>query len=89
MSKFKKNLFFVLFLLAGILVGALLSDLCARVSFLKWLSYGCNVGISHGNPIVLDLSVIKLTFGLSVNITLVQILTIGLCMWLYTRSKWS
>ena len=52
-----------LLLLAGIVLGSFIAHLTAGVSALSWLSYGKTFGLS--SPIVLDLGVLVLTFGLT------------------------
>ena len=52
----------IVFILSGLVIGGLLGELAARVDFLWWLSYGQEFGLT--NPIVLDLNIIRLTFGL-------------------------
>lgn len=83
--KLKKNLLLIFCLLAGIVVGAMLAQLCANVSFLSWLSYGGTIGFSPDNPFVLDLSVLRLTFGFSFTVSVAQIITIGLAVFIYSR----
>lgn len=85
MTKWKKNLLFLFYLLAGIVLGAVLARLCAGVSFLSWLNYGESVGISAGS---VDLAILDVTFGFSLTINVAQIITVGVAMWLYGRSRW-
>lgn len=61
--KWKKTLIFILFLLTGIVLGTLLTSLCSSVSFLNWLTIGEQIGIGVPNPIVLDIGVMTLSFG--------------------------
>ena len=46
----------------GMIVGVAIGEATASISYLKWLSIGGEIGFS--NPIVLDLSFLKLTFGI-------------------------
>ena len=63
MATKEKNIWVLLvFILSGIVVGGLLGELASRVDWLWWLSYGESFGLNE--PIVLDLSVIQITFGL-------------------------
>lgn len=82
----KKNLVFIFYLLAGIIVGSLLATLCAGVPFLSWLSFASSVGFAANDPVCLDLSVIKLYFGFSMGISVAQIICIGIAIFLYNRS---
>lgn len=83
--KLKKTLLLMFFVLAGIVLGAMLASLCAQVGFLSWLAYSGSIGLAPNNPFVLDLSVVRLTFGFSMSISVMQIITIGLAVFLYTR----
>ena len=63
MATREKNIWILLvFLLAGLVVGGLLGRLASSVSWLWWLSYEQEFGLQ--TPLVLDLNVLKLTFGL-------------------------
>lgn len=83
--KWKKTIVFILFFLAGITLGTLLSNVVGKVSYLSWLNIGQEVGIGYPHPLTLDLSVIKLSFGFSVNINIIKMLCIILCLWLYKK----
>ena len=65
-------------LMCGIVLGMLLSTLTKNIAALSWLSYGLSFGIP--DPFTLDLNLIKLTFGFSVNLNAATIFTISLCM---------
>jgi len=78
----------LLVILAGIVVGGFLGRLLGGVSYLSWLDYGKAFGLEP--PVVLDLSIIKLTFGLSFDITVGGVvgIIIGLVVFrLLIRSK--
>ena len=81
--KFKRNLVFALLVIAAIVLGSITADLFAGVEGLSWLSYGVSFGISSGNPMVLDLYVLTLTFGLSISINIAQILFIVIAFVIY------
>ena len=83
----KKNFLFLFYLLAGILTGAVLAQLCAGIPALKWLGYSQTIGFSPTNPAVLDLVIIRLTFGFSMTVSLAQIITIGIALYLYFRLR--
>lgn len=84
----KKTVVLVFYLLAGVVLGGMLASLCGQVPFLEWLAYSGSIGISPDAPFVLDLSVLRLTFGFSMGISVAQVLTVGLALFLYTRSPW-
>ena len=52
--------------LCGIVFGMLTASLTKNISALSWLSYGLDFGMTQ--PLVLDLNLIDITFGLSVNL---------------------
>ena len=81
--KWKKTLVFILFLLTGVILGTLLTELVSKVSFLSWLGIGREIGVGYPTPISIDLAVVKLSFGFSVDINIVKMLCIILCLWLY------
>lgn len=63
-----------LLILTGIVLGSFIAMLTEGVSGLSWLSFGQTFGFE--NPIVLNLGVIVLTFGLSIKITIASIIGI-------------
>jgi len=85
--KWKRSLLFCFFLLAGIVLGGMIADLCAHVPFLSWLSYSRWIGFSPENPLVIDLSVLKLTFGFSMGVSVAQVITISLAIFLYNKTN--
>lgn len=68
----KRSWFYLLFLLAGIVIGSLVTELTAGIPWLSWLSYGLNFATE--SPLVLNLNVIRLTFGISVHLSISVIL---------------
>ncbi|MEG1896521.1 MAG: DUF4321 domain-containing protein [Oscillospiraceae bacterium] len=83
----KKQFLFLFYLLAGILTGSLLAGLCAKVPALSWLGYTNSIGFSPSNPAVLDLIIIKITFGFSMAISIAQVITISLAMFLFSKTR--
>lgn len=67
----KNNWALFLLLLAGIVLGGFIGSLAAGVPFLSWLNYGQTFGFA--NPIVLDLGILVITFGLSIKLSLIHI----------------
>ena len=62
----KNNWALFLMLLAGIMLGGFIGNAAAGVSGLSWLNYGQSFGFA--SPIVLDLGILVITFGLSIKI---------------------
>ena len=72
--KGKNNWTLFLLLLAGVVLGGFLGSLAQSVPGLDWLNYGQTFGLQ--NPIVLELGILVLTFGLSIKITIAGIIGI-------------
>ena len=70
-----------LFMLTGIVLGGFIGMLAEGVPALSWLSYGQAFGLE--NPIVLNLGILVLTFGLSVKITIASIIGVVLAIIIY------
>ena len=84
MATREKNIWILLvFLLAGLVVGGLLGRLASSVSWLWWLSYEQEFGLQ--TPLVLDLSVLKLTFGLMFKINIASIIGMVLSIFIYKK----
>ena len=64
----KNNWALFLMILTGIVIGGFIGWLTKDVSFLSWLNFGQSFGLAE--PVVLDLGIIVLTFGLSIKITI-------------------
>lgn len=74
-AKFWLNAFLVC---VGVVIGAMVADMTKDVSFLSWLSYWLSFGTE--TPFVLNLNIIKLTFGISLNLTVSSVLFIALSL---------
>lgn len=83
----KKDFLFLFYLLAGIITGSIIANLSAGVSALSWLSFGHTIGFAPNSPAVLDLIIIKITFGFSMSITVAHIITIAVALYLYKKSR--
>lgn len=70
-----------LLILAGIVLGSFIATLTAGIPGLGWLSYGQTFGFE--NPIVLNLGVLVLTFGLTIKITIASIIGIIIAAFIY------
>lgn len=77
----KNNWGLFLLLLAGIVVGGFIGSLTAGIPGLSWLNYGQSFGLS--SPIVLDLGILVVTFGLSIKITIASIIGILIAIIIY------
>ena len=61
----------------------LLGELANRVDFLWWLSYGENFGLSE--PVMLDLSVLKITFACMFKINIASIIGMAIAIFWYRK----
>lgn len=73
----------LLVLLSGIVLGGFIGYLCRDISWLSWLNYGQTFGLAE--PIVLDLGIMLLTFGLVVTINIASIIGIVLGIIIYKK----
>lgn len=83
---FKKTIAFLFFLLAGIVLGTVLAQMCSGVPFLSWLAYSMSVGIDTGSPLVLDLIVFKLAFGFTLSVNTAQIICVIIALIAYNKT---
>ena len=85
---FMKNTFmFLFYLLAGIIVGSLVGNVCLGVPGLTWMGYARTIGFAASNPAVLDLIIVKITFGFAMSVSVAQIIFILLAMFIYNRAR--
>lgn len=70
-----------LLLLSGIVLGGFIGTLTAGIPFLSWLNYGQSFGLE--SPVVLDLGILVLTFGLSIRITVASIIGVLIAILIY------
>ncbi|MEI3395573.1 MAG: DUF4321 domain-containing protein [Clostridia bacterium] len=73
----------IIFVLSGLVIGGLLGKLAGSVSWLWWLSFEQEFGLQ--NPIVLDLNILKLTFGLMVKINIASIIGMIIAVFIYKK----
>lgn len=73
----------VLLMLAGVVLGGFIAKLVGGVSALSWLAYGNSFGLS--SPLMLDLGVLTLQFGLTIRFTIAGIIGIILAFLIYRK----
>ena len=84
MATKEKNIWIlIIFILSGLVIGGLLGELAGKVDWLWWLSYSQSFGLE--SPIVLDLSVLKITFALMFKISVSSIIGMGLAIFIYRK----
>ena len=72
-------LILIFLLLAALVVSALVASLTADIEWLTWLTWGESVGL---DTITLDLSIITLSFSFHMQVNALQILCIGLALFI-------
>lgn len=83
----KKNFMFFFYLISGVILGSLLAAVAKNVSWLSWLAFGTTIGFGADTPAVLDLTVLRVSFGFSFALTVAHVLTIGAAMALYSSRR--
>ncbi len=81
--KSKNGWVLLIMLLSGIVLGGFIGMLTARVSGLSWLNYGQSFGLE--SPVVLDLGLLVLTFGLTIQISIASIIGVVLAIIIYRK----
>ena len=77
-----KNFWILLILLlTGIVLGGFLGSLADGISWLSWLNFGQSFGLD--SPLVLNLGLLVITFGLSIKITLASIIGVAVALLIY------
>lgn len=72
-----------LLLLTGIVLGGFIGWLAKDVAYLSWLNYGQQFGFSE--PFHLNLGILKITFGLTIKITMSSIIGVILAIIVYKK----
>ena len=70
-----------LMILTGIVLGGFIGMLAEGVPALNWLSYGQSFGLD--NPLILNLGLLVITFGLSIKITIASIVGVIIAILIY------
>ena len=77
-----KNFWVLLLLvLSGIVLGGFIGTMTQGVSWLSWLNFGQSFGLT--SPLLLDLGILQITFGLSIRITMASIIGVALSLLIY------
>ena len=84
MATKEKNIWILLlFILSGLVVGGLIGELASKVDWLYWLGYGQSFGLE--SPVVLNLNVLTITFGLMFKISISSIIGMILAIFIYKK----
>ena len=84
MATREKNIWILLiFIFSGLVLGGLIGELTKNIDFLNWLSYGQEFGLE--SPIVLNLNIITITFGLMIKINVASIIGLAIAIFIYRK----
>ena len=84
MATREKNIWILLlFILSGLVIGGLIGRLASNVQGLWWLSFEQEFGLKE--PLVLDLSILKLTFALTFRINIASIVGVLISVFVYRK----
>ncbi len=73
----------LVFILSGLVIGGLIGELASKSGGLGWLGYSQEFGLTQ--PVALDLSILKISFGFSVKISIASIVGIGIALLIYRK----
>ena len=71
----------LLLLLAGIVLGGFLGEATKSISLLSWRNFGQSFGLD--TPLVLNLGVLVIPFGLTIRITMASIIGVAIALLIY------
>ncbi|WP_099468145.1 DUF4321 domain-containing protein [Konateibacter massiliensis] len=80
-SRNKNTWSLFLLILAGVVLGGFIGMMTEGVAYLDWLNYGQSFGFE--NPIILNLGILVITFGLNIKITIAGIIGVVLAITIY------
>ena len=73
----------IIFILSGLVIGGLIGELTSNINGLWWLGYGMNFGME--TPLILDLSIVKITFALMIKINIASIVGMIIGLFIYKK----
>ena len=77
----KNSWVLLLMVLSGIVLGGFIGEAASGVLFLSWLNFGQSFGLN--DPLVLNLGILVITFGLSIRITMASIIGVIIAILTY------
>ena len=90
MKNTKNWLLLLFFILAAVVVGALLGGLVKDISWLNWLTEGARISfgnVAGSSQPLLDLSIVKFNFGFEMSVNILQIILITIALVLYRKFR--
>ena len=77
----KNSWVLLLMVLSGIVLGGFIGEAASGVPLLSWLNFGQSFGLN--DPLVLNLGILVITFGLSIRITMASIIGVIIAILTY------
>lgn len=77
-----RALLFLTLIILAVVLGKAIAGVTSGVSFLSWLSITAKFGIS---TVTVDLSILSLTFGMLIDVSVAQALLLLLAIFIYIR----
>lgn len=77
----KNSWVLLIFVLVGLVIGGFIGLLTQNAAGLSWLNYGQTFGLA--DPIVLNLGILIITFGLNIKITICSIIGMIIAIIIY------
>jgi len=68
-------------ILSGIVLGGFIGEMAEGIPFLSWLNFGESFGLK--DPLVLNLGILVITFGLTIRITMASIIGVIIAVLAY------
>ena len=81
MKKSRSTTALLILLLCGVVLGGFIGTLASGIGALSWLDYGQTFGLT--NPLMLDLGVMSITFGLTIRISIASSLGVVIAILIY------
>ena len=81
----KKTLYVILLICVGVVAGMLVSNLSQNITWLSWLSFGREFGLT--SPFVLNLGIIVFTLGMTINLNISVIIFVILALFAGSKIK--
>lgn len=82
--KTKNTLLLIFFVLAALVISALVAGLTADVEWLKWLTWGDSIGF---DTLHVDLSIIDLSIAFHMQVNVLQVIFLVASLLLYRRVR--
>ena len=77
----KNSWVLLLMILSGIVLGGFIGEMAEGIPFLSWLNFGESFGLK--DPLVLNLGILVITFGLTFRITMASIIGVIIAVLAY------